>query len=1127
MEGNLQTSSPVFGVRVSSLASQRVSLSSGQTLSGNYSFSQLSVDHSFQGEILYRHGGSQRSLAGFRDRFLKKSESGDQTFTESGLVLTKLTSSDSVITGGGELTSHITVGGSQYDIKAIYDQHLKYDDTVTFSEDLILSGELRVTDNIVVGGDVQELDLSALASDLVISGASVEVPAGGGEDVGYTISGTDDTVHITGRKSFSVSPTVSGDIMAAREDDVLLPVVVTDSKEVQFSSGLTETRIMKRTEAQTITGAFTVNGNVLFESGLATSGFGGVDVAEVHQKYEYDSSQSVHVLKTNFNFQGRVTVGLLTSEMVRAHSWADFVADTIPVSSSDLQSVSGHKLFSGHVKIDHDECGVGSFNGIDLDTVWEEQVFINRPATFSSANFFSFSDFNRVNFEPDSNLRALTSITLVDPEIQTVENSVFDVAFVYSNSIPLRATDPVAITGRLVFTSNLTLHSDSTIGSLGKPEAFTINIPDDLILLDSTSLSFSVGMETHQFEGANFISDLKLTGNVGGYSLLEFDNVLYKSTTFGSTKLITGTKTFEKVTLSGDMTSRGDVNGLDLVNNLVYLDAADKTLEGTYSFNEIQLNNLQVTGLVDGVDWNDVHNHLFYASVPQNVSANFRFDSPTSLTFKGAIIGDGLSSNGLGTVNNLTVESITGLDSTWETVAAVKTAAQAEASVLCSHVKTLAGAYLANMKVSHYTYHVTSHLHHAGGFGKVVDLTPLNVGDSVFLVAISQSKVRLLMRTKTEEAYDVIDLTPGGLEVELMQGDGRTPLENARQVEVVANVVNAREVGAAASVGLVIADQGAVLIRISGSLGENNVEMTQVGEPIPHVIGVKFIPEISTFFVAFQTPFDGGYRMKVMSLPYPDYYFVFLLLCLESGSSTVDCLSTADWYSDLYLVWQGETFTEKIERPHFDALLDDNNRVFLAVSNHFHTSTLSYVSSMRVAVLSWSRGADTAVMVEGNQLLMQVASDDFVLLSSNHLGLLITGGEKVTNSVGPTLYFMFLLQVSVTKIDYDENSFSEVTRFSLPAGPASQLRRHSNGLVTALEDGANLVFMKYAGFNGVKVDGTLYLHNHPVLAYTFFNSITDDKVSENLLLTANENNQLYLYKSKANFEGKTMDLHCR
>ena len=84
-------------------------------------------------------------------------------------------------------------------------------------------------------------------------------------------------------------------------------------------------------------------------------------------------------------------------------------------------------------------------------------------------------------------------------------------------------------------------------------------------------------------------------------------------------------------------------------------------------------------------------------------------------------------------------------------------------------------------------------------------------------------------------------------------------------------------------------------------------------------------------------------------------------------------------------------------------------------------------------------------------------------------------------------------------------------------------------MVSVLEEGDNLVFLKYAGLNGLKIDRTLYLNlkNNPVLAYTFFNPITDDKVSENLLLTANTNNKLYLYKSKANFEGKTMDIQCR
>ena len=53
--------------------------------------------------------------------------------------------------------------------------------------------------------------------------------------------------------------------------------------------------------------------------------------------------------------------------------------------------------------------------------------------------------------------------------------------------------------------------------------------------------------------------------------------------------------------------------------------------------------------------------------------------------------------------------------------------------------------------------------------------------------------------------------------------------------------------------------------------------------------------------------------------------------------------------------------------------------------------------------------------------------------------------------------------------------------------------------------------------NGVKVDRTLYLNlkNNPVLAYTFFNPISEDKISDNLLITANQDNKLYLYTSRA------------
>ena len=237
------------------------------------------------------------------------------------------------------------------------------------------------------------------------------------------------------------------------------------------------------------------------------------------------------------------------------------------------------------------------------------------------------------------------------------------------------------------------------------------------------------------------------------------------------------------------------------------------------------------------------------------------------------------------------------------------------------------------------------------------------------------------------------------MEVELLQDDGVTPVENCRQVEVVANVVPATEVGAVASVAVVITNQGAVFVRILGSLRET-INISQMGGPIPGVVGIQYLAEISTFFMAFQSPHEGGYRMEVRSLPYPDFYFSSLLTCLEGGQTSLQCVRQADWYSDLSLLWQGDTFSEKIVSPQFDAMLDTNNnhQVHLAVSNHYDTSTAPFVSSMKVSVYL-RPGRDSVVRLEGSQLFLQTGDSeehpDFVLLSANNVGLLITGGEKV------------------------------------------------------------------------------------------------------------------------------------
>ena len=991
----------MLGVSVSSLARERVSLSSSQSLSGQYSFSQLSLDQSFQGEILYHHHGADLSLADFTKRFMKRSESGNQTFTAPGLSLSKLTATSSIITGDAGLTTSLMVDRNNFerhnfDIKSIYEEHFKKDGNITFPQNLDIS-ELKVTENIVVDGDVQGVDVTSLAADLVIAGPSVEIGLG---DAAYTISGTADPVNITGIKDFTVGLSVGGDILGGED---LVPLVETNTSVIQFSGG-DETRVMRKSGlGQEISGRLTVDGKVEFQSGLIADRIGGGNVSDLISKYEYDSSEDVHIVKTNFVFRGVLNVSELTSDNVRGRDWKEFVLDTIPVVSLEDQAITGHKIFTGSVAINNSDSEVGTFNDIDLNSAYDDHAFTDQPVTFTAPNTFTYNQSSLVTFAVGFGLRAASRLTLEDPEIRTGDRDtpVFDVAFVFDKSVLNEDTVTVDIRGKLVFTQNLTLREDCSVGSLGKPDdlSVTIRVPEELFLLDSTNLTFSPASQTHQFEGANFDSELRLTGQIGNYDLTEFDNVLYKSTDFGNLKQFSGQKTFSVATLTQDLSSTGEINGLNMRDNLVYLDSDQVTLVGTYNFAEIEVQNLQVSGLIDTVDWDDVENHLFEISVKQNISATFSFGSPTSLTFQGAVVGDGDVSNGRGFINGLSVESIQGMGDTWTTVAAVKTAAMAEANVLCRHVKDLAGAYLANMRVSYYTYHRSTEMANANSFGDVATMTTITVGGQEFLVAISQNKIRLLSRTKSGKEYDLRDLSGAGLQLELLQDDGLTPVENCRQLEVVANVVPATVEGAVASVAVVISDQGAVFVRISGSLRET-VNMTQMGGPIPGMVGIRYLPQISTFFMAFQSPHEGGYRMEVRSLPYPDLYFRSLLDCLEQGQTSLQCVRQAAWYSDLHLLWQGDSFSVKMDRPHLDAMLDsdNDNKVHLAVSNHYHTSTAPFVSCMKVSVFL-RPGNDAVVRLEGNTLFVQTGGSedqpDFVLLPANNFGLLVTGGEKV------------------------------------------------------------------------------------------------------------------------------------
>ena len=111
------------------------------------------------------------------------------------------------------------------------------------------------------------------------------------------------------------------------------------------------------------------------------------------------------------------------------------------------------------------------------------------------------------------------------------------------------------------------------------------------------------------------------------------------------------------------------------------------------------MKNLQVNGLVDGVTWSDLLANRLLRDAEQTISATYTFGSPNSkIRFHGDINGnDGDEDNA--ELNGRKISSIRTAENAWTAVGAVKVAAQAEANVLCHHVKDLNKAYLSRGKL--------------------------------------------------------------------------------------------------------------------------------------------------------------------------------------------------------------------------------------------------------------------------------------------------------------------------------------------------------------------------------------------------------------------------------------------
>ena len=343
VNGNLDVQgNTVFGVNVPYLESSRVSLTRDQTLNGHYHIQNLNVgSKGFSGDILYHYEGRNQSLYGMCDKLLLSTSKNAQTFTKAR-AFSQLSASNSVSTGtgaSGDLKS-VNVGKENFNIKNLYDTSYKLDQVNTItSTDFKIKDELKVSKDIEVTGTVETVDIVALAGDIVVDADSdLEFTAPDGAKI--IVSSNSKSVSVPGKKTFSKPLTVSNNIATSGHLVVTAgDTALNYTSEGPGGKGFVNRILKKNGDTQTVSTNINLDGNVKIEGNLIADSIDGVAFSDITAKYEYNSGDDIHEVKTKFNFSGSaITVSDLETASVRGRKWSEFVGDIIPVPCSGDKS---------------------------------------------------------------------------------------------------------------------------------------------------------------------------------------------------------------------------------------------------------------------------------------------------------------------------------------------------------------------------------------------------------------------------------------------------------------------------------------------------------------------------------------------------------------------------------------------------------------------------------------------------------------------------------------------------------------------------------------------------------------------------------------------------------------------
>lgn len=539
---------------------------------------------------------------------------------------------------------------------------------------------------------------------------------------------------------------------------------------------------------------------------------------------------------------------------------------------------------------------------------------------------------------------------------------------------------------------------------------------------------------SHNIAGVDIQGDLKIDGLLGGHNLNEFKDFLYKS----RPNIITGAKTFTDVTVTNDIVHDGKVNGLsDLEADLLFLDDT-KTALGEFTFSEVEMKNLQVNGLVDGVSWSNLIANRLLRDAEQTISATYTFGSQntncptaesctrvrnsvcsgvevehygyghteaecaakcwnnedchvysfdtsdgdcyaegagfadcaewamtwqwgtrecgapnscglTEILFQGAITAnDGDEDNA--ELNGHKISSIRTAENAWTAVGAVKVAAQAEANVLCHHVKDLNKAYLRNHQIDFVEKLDDALIDPAGDFQQVMHMDTLHYGEDIYLLVLLPS--RLLTAKVTDNSI-------GNVRSHDIRRAGNM-ITSAYDFQAVS-----KDIRKSNDISFFIAsDEGLSSFEVNG-----NLPTIQSKDFTLHFGSFPFrmacVDQTQTCFVAIQDHMGTQCRMRIVKLNPP--------------VGSVD-------------IWIGENYDFKMDAPDFDLIMI-KEKLYFAISDRQNHKRINYLSVIEVDVTYPGQVGFTV----NNTITIPISAHDFIFIAPRYVPLIVASKpEKVS-----------------------------------------------------------------------------------------------------------------------------------